>query len=88
MSQGEIFLLQYERAFGQKVNFEESSVSFSANVLDELRGVISELQAVPQKTQTSIYQGLPSLIGRNKKATFAFKLGTIDFCPKQVRRSF
>ena len=52
-------LLQDERASGQKVNFEKSSVSFSANVPGELRGVISEVLAVPHETHASRYLGCP-----------------------------
>ena len=65
-------LVQYERASGQKVKFEKSSISFSANVLSDLRAIISDILAVPQETDAGKYLGVPSLIGQNKKATFTF----------------
>ena len=34
-------------ASSQKVNFEKSSISFSANVLSDLRAIISDLLAIP-----------------------------------------
>ena len=65
-------LQQYEQAYGQKINFEKSSVSFSANVSGEVRANICGLLDVPLESNAGRFLGMPSLIGRNKKATFAY----------------
>ena len=63
-------LASYGRASGQRVNFNKSSISFSPNVVD---GVVSQVCAELEVLVTSnhgAYLGLPSCIGRRKKACF------------------
>ncbi|XP_073132988.1 uncharacterized protein [Henckelia pumila] len=65
-------LNKYEAASGQKVNFDKSSISFSANVSNELKNTLCEVLGVNYTTNHGKYLGLPSLIGRNKREVFDF----------------
>ncbi|XP_073151939.1 uncharacterized protein [Henckelia pumila] len=62
----------YEEAYGQMVNFDKSSVSFSANVINSSKSGICEALGVRYTTDHGQYMGLSSLIGRNKSDNFAF----------------
>lgn len=61
----------YERASGQKINVEKSSIFFSRNVKEVQKGVLAELQGMRQVLQ-STYLGLPLVIGRSKRQVFDF----------------
>ena len=63
-------LASYERASGQRVNFNKSSISFSPNMG---AGVVNQICAeldVPVTSDYGAYLGLPSCIGRRKKMVF------------------
>lgn len=60
-------LAVYNQAFGQVVNFNQSSISFSANVLDSVARQVCDILAVNATTNHGAYLGLPSYIGRKKK---------------------
>ncbi|XP_073152775.1 uncharacterized protein [Henckelia pumila] len=62
----------YEVASGHKVNFDKSSISFSANVPSHMKNSICENLEVAYTTNHAHYLGLPSLIGRNKTEIFTF----------------
>ena len=62
----------HEKASGQMVNFEKSTITFSSNVYDQLKGEIPSLLEVTQEMPSGKYLGLPSLVGRNKKAAFDY----------------
>lgn len=65
-------LNQYESDSGQKINFHKSSISFSANMSNELKNAICVKLGVTYTTNHGKYLGLPSLIGRNKSEVFEF----------------
>ena len=67
-----MILEAYERASGQKINIEKSSIFFSRNVKEvHKRRVLAELQGMRQVLQSK-YLGLPLVIGRSKRQVFEF----------------
>ena len=62
----------YEKASGQVINFQKSSVSFSRNIDEQKRIDICNFFQVAGKNNHGNYLGLPSLVGKNKKAIFSF----------------
>ena len=54
------------------VNFNKSSVSFSANVSATVASQICSILAVNSTTNYGAYLGLPSFVGRRKKDVFNF----------------
>lgn len=60
----------YERASGQKINFEKSEVSYSKCVNVMRRTEIIEVLGVKQVEKHEKYLGLPTIIGRSKKMVF------------------
>ncbi|KAJ8649331.1 hypothetical protein MRB53_002354 [Persea americana] len=54
------------------INFQKSGIYFSSNVLQEVRDLVSSILEVSHPLDTGRYLGLPSLIGRRKKAVFGF----------------
>lgn len=64
-------LILYERASGQQVNFQKSSIYFSSNTTPPI------MQAVSQVLQVTIrndlfYLGLPKFVSRNKWEVFRY----------------
>ncbi|KAE8656259.1 hypothetical protein F3Y22_tig00117005pilonHSYRG00262 [Hibiscus syriacus] len=65
-------LAQYEKASGQKVNYEKSSIFFSPNTPSGNRGsFLSELDVV-EAPEPGNYLGLPLVVGKGKRAAFNF----------------
>ncbi|KAK2636708.1 hypothetical protein Ddye_031500 [Dipteronia dyeriana] len=62
----------YEKASGQQINFQKSSISFSSNSSRLIINQICSLLDVQQTENHGKYLGLPSLIGRNKSQIFSF----------------
>lgn len=62
----------YERASGQKINLQKSSVVFSKNVLWETKNSLSAILGVPCVEEHGLYLGLPIHVGRSKTAIFAY----------------
>ncbi|CAH9109059.1 unnamed protein product [Cuscuta epithymum] len=60
-------LKTYEILSGQIINFDKSSVSFSSNVVAEMRDELCLLLGVNQEVVRSKYLGLPALVGRKKR---------------------
>lgn len=65
-------LANYEQLSGQAINFQKSGIFFSANVRRDKQEEIKEMLGVQNDLSTGHYLGLPSLIGRSKKAVFSF----------------
>lgn len=65
-------LTNYGDASGQLVNFTKSSISFSANVHDSIASQICGILDVTATNDHGTYLGLPSHIGRKKKAVFTY----------------
>ena len=62
----------YEMASGQKVNRSKTSLFFSKNTLADLKHEIKVSLGVPEIMQYEKYLGLPSLVGKRKKASFNY----------------
>ena len=65
-------LSMYGAASGQKVNYNKSSISFSAIVKDDVSHSICSLLGVQGTDDHGTYLGLPSYIGRSKSAVFSY----------------
>lgn len=65
-------LNKYEEMSGQAVNYQKSGIMFSANVRRDKQEEIKNILQVYNSLQNGHYLGLPSLVGRSKKATFNF----------------
>ncbi|KAE8659845.1 hypothetical protein F3Y22_tig00116962pilonHSYRG01189 [Hibiscus syriacus] len=65
-------LNQYEKASGQKVNFEKSSIYFSPNTLVVDRSSFLNVLGVIEAVDPGNYLGLPLAVGKGKRATFNF----------------
>lgn len=73
-------LEMYEKASGQQVNKEKSSIFFSTNVIQYNRQSIYQLLLMTEANEHSTYLGLPNIIGRNKSALLGYlkdKVNTI-----------
>jgi hypothetical protein len=64
-------LKMYEKASGQLVNSDKTSLFFSRNFEEHLRVVIKDLLGVPEIKEHKKYLGLPFFVGRSKYQTFA-----------------
>ncbi|XP_019188876.1 PREDICTED: uncharacterized protein LOC109183146 [Ipomoea nil] len=62
----------YENLSGQAVNYHKSSICYSRNTSDEDRQNVAQILGVAQAPNYGKYLGLPSFIGRRKKAVFAY----------------
>ncbi|KAL8159041.1 LOW QUALITY PROTEIN: hypothetical protein V2J09_000578 [Rumex salicifolius] len=58
----------YERALGQKINYQKIEVSFSKNVNVVVRAAVLGVKEVDRDGK---YLGLPTVIGRSKKVVFS-----------------
>ncbi|KAK2445802.1 putative mitochondrial protein [Trifolium repens] len=65
-------LNDYEKASGQAVNYTKSEVYFSRNTPNNIKEQISDILGVQEVMGTGRYLGMPSMIGRNKKAVFGY----------------
>ena len=63
-------LMVYERATGQQVNRQKTSLFFSPNTPAEIREKLKQRFGADIIRQHEKYLGLPSLVGRNKRNTF------------------
>ena len=68
----ECILGEYERLSGQAINFQNFGIFFSSNASDSLRSNISIKLRVSTPLNTRKYLGLPSIIRRDKRASFAY----------------
>jgi hypothetical protein len=62
----------YEAASGQEINMTKSEVFFSRNISVPAQEDLSRIMGVRHVLGTGTYLGLPSMVGRSKKETFAF----------------
>jgi hypothetical protein len=65
-------LKTYEEASGQEINLSKSEVFFSRNISRVAQADLSNLMGVRHVLGTRTYLGMPSMVGRSKKATFAY----------------
>lgn len=62
----------FERASGQQINVDKSSVLFSKNTPNFLKSDLCQKLRFQEASDQSMYLGLPNIIGRNKSALFGF----------------
>ena len=62
----------YEKALGQSVNFQKSSVCFSSNTSVRTRQEVCFILHVSESQSPSFYLGLPTLVGSNKNVVFGY----------------
>jgi len=65
-------LATYELASGQAISLPKSEIYCSRNVPDGLKTTITNILGVQAVFGIGKYLGLPSMIGRDRKATFAY----------------
>ena len=63
----------YERASGQVVNFQKSSIFFNCNMPIQLKDELCNFLRVRVTEDHGSYLGLPSFIEKNKNAIFFFR---------------
>ncbi|KAK8710499.1 hypothetical protein V6N13_145819 [Hibiscus sabdariffa] len=61
----------YSAATGQIINFDKLGLFFSSNVLSYNRLDVQRILGISSTTSPEKYLGLPSMVGRDKKAAFA-----------------
>jgi hypothetical protein len=61
-----------ELASGQEINLSKSEVFFSRNLSRAGQEDLSNITGVKHVLGTGTYLGLPSMVGRSKKETFAY----------------
>ena len=66
-----LILEQYEKASGQQINWDKTTIFFSKSTPVPTQNAIKESLNVPIIRQYEKYLGLPSLIGRNRAESFA-----------------
>ncbi|PNX98658.1 ribonuclease H, partial [Trifolium pratense] len=62
----------YGAASGQEINLSKSEVYFSRNLSKAAQEDLSGIMGVKHVMGTGTYLGLPSMVGRSKKATFGY----------------
>ncbi|GAU33843.1 hypothetical protein TSUD_393510 [Trifolium subterraneum] len=62
----------YEQASGQEINLGKSEVFISRNMSHAAKEDLSRILGVRLVLGTGIYLGLPSMVGRSKKAIFSY----------------
>ena len=65
-------LATYEEASGQQLNREKTTLFFSKNTDIEIQDSIKDLLGVLEIKQYEKYLGLPSFVGKRKKASLAY----------------
>ena len=62
----------YCKCSGQQINRNKTTIFFSKSTFEEIKNQIKLALDVPEIVQYEKYLGLPSLIGRHKKASFNY----------------
>ena len=62
----------YERALGQQINKDKTTLFFSRSISLATKETIKVLLGVPEIKEYEKYLGLPTVVGRNKKASLNF----------------
>lgn len=68
----------FEKAAGQKVNYGKSSVFFSSNVSAASKSELCTSLQIQEAGDNLTYQGLPTMLGRNKSALLGYLKERID----------
>jgi hypothetical protein len=67
----------YEKASGQKLNKEKTSIFFSQNTKPAVRELLSRFIGMPPTQKYETYLGLPALVGRSRVRSFEELKGRI-----------
>ncbi|XP_019150595.1 PREDICTED: uncharacterized protein LOC109147396 [Ipomoea nil] len=62
----------YENWSGQQVNYHKPSICYSKNTCHDDKNMVAHILGVTHAPNFGKYLGLPSFVGRNKKAAFAY----------------
>jgi len=65
-------LQSYERASGQMINREKSSILFSPNTPHSVRNQICSILSIANKAYNERYLGLPVAVGKSRRKTFEY----------------
>ena len=65
-------LSEYESWSGQTINKDKTAIFFSKSTIEEAKSSIKNLLQVQEVKSYEKYLGLPSLVGRGKKASFNY----------------
>ena len=68
----EAILSLYERASGQRLNREKTSIFFSKATSEGTSEEISNFLGVSEVKEYATYLGLPAVVGKNKKASLRY----------------
>ena len=63
---------EYESWSGQKINKEKTAIFFSKSTMESAKSNIMNLFQVQEVKSYEKYLGLPSLVGKGKKASFNY----------------
>ncbi|WOL11200.1 hypothetical protein Cni_G19962 [Canna indica] len=64
-------LQRYKFISNQKVNLNKSEVSFSSNMVENLKSALTTFLGVKVVSQHALYLGLPTAVGRSKSLVFS-----------------
>jgi hypothetical protein len=73
----QVILDKYEKASGQKLNREKTSIFFSKNTRTEVKEYIASLSGVTITTNFEKYLGLPAIVGQSRARAFGGLKGRI-----------
>lgn len=65
-------LALYEQASSQQINREKTTIFFSKAISMERKGEISNFLGVPKIREYEKYLGLPSMVGKKKRASLNY----------------
>jgi hypothetical protein len=68
---------KYEKASGQKLNHEKTSIFFSKNMRTEVKEYITLISGVTITTNFEKYLGLPAIVGQSRARAFGGLKGWI-----------
>ena len=68
----QVILGKYERALGQKINSNKTTLFFSNNTSNVTKDEMKNLLGMAEIKEYERYLGLPTVVGRKKKASLNF----------------
>lgn len=62
----------YEKTLGQQINIDKTTIFFRKSVCESVENSIKDLPGVPEIKQYEKYLRLPTVVGKNKKASLNY----------------
>lgn len=62
----------YEKTLGQQINIDKTTIFFRKSVCESVENSIKDLLGVPEIKQYEKYLRLPTVVGKNKKASLNY----------------